>query len=109
MYAITITVFGLLKCLREIASAPDGRLSVCVNPEPAGRGSGPRHDVHRAGELNAQERVATFKSAARRGLIGADPADEDQYGNRIQSLTLTTLGQSVLDGAVEMPPLPDGE
>jgi hypothetical protein len=106
MYATTVTPLGLLKCLHEIANAPDGQLSVCVNPEPAGRGSGPRFDVFRAGELGARERVMTFKSAATRGLIVALPADEDQYGNRIQVLMLTPLGQEVLDGDAEMPQVP---
>jgi hypothetical protein len=105
-YAVTVTPLGIIKCLREISSAPNGELSVVVNPEAPGRGSGPRFDVFRAGEMNAGDRVAHFRSAVNRGLIVALPADVDDYGNRIQVLQLTPLGHEVLDGSAEMPLAP---
>jgi hypothetical protein len=105
-YAITITPLGLRKVLNEIASAANEELSICVNPEPATMGSGSRHDIHRAGELNAVDRVAHFRSAAMRGLVAADPGEEGAYGNRRQTVTLTPLGEEVLAGTAEMPRVP---
>jgi hypothetical protein len=101
---MNITPAGIIRCLQEIRDA-GGALVVVNNPpqEREPRGGIGIVSVKRAGGLSATERVATFRSAAGRGLISAHPGKTDEHGNRRQVLELTPLGEDVLDGRAPMP------
>jgi hypothetical protein len=106
MHGTVITAGGIIHVLREIQEAPGGALNILVNPRDDEARGGVGIRTVRSG-MTPLDRVATVKSAAARGLVAAEPSVADEHGNRFQLCSLTQLGEDVLDGAVEIPALPN--